>query len=234
MMHLARLFLIIFLSLPLASGEDNDLGHSEIEMKGWTIHLSRELSNSLPNETARMLEIMEGQLERVVDAVPKKALVDLQKVPIWINPTYPNARPKCEYHPNPKWLSENGRDPGMGKAIEVTNTQIFPFENRRMPYLMLHELAHAFHDQVLGFNQAEIMAAFERARDSGSYDKVERTDGVNFSTGKAYAMSNHKEYFAELTEAFFGRNDFFPFDRAELTAHDPKGLEVIARAWGAN
>jgi dipeptidyl-peptidase-4 len=28
------------------------------------------------------------------------------------------------------------------------------------------------------------------------------------------------EYFAETTEAYFSRNDFFPFTRAELLEHE--------------
>ena len=35
-------------------------------------------------------------------------------------------------------------------------------------------------------------------------------------------MTNPKEYFAETTEAFFTRNDFFPFTREELEAARPR------------
>ena len=35
----------------------------------------------------------------------------------------------------------------------------------------------------------------------------------------AYAISSPMEYFAESTEAFFSRNDFFPFTRDELKRH---------------
>ena len=28
-----------------------------------------------------------------------------------------------------------------------------------------------------------------------------------------YALTNHKEFFAEMSEAYFGMNDFFPFNR---------------------
>ena len=31
-----------------------------------------------------------------------------------------------------------------------------------------------------------------------------------------YAATNHKEYFAEATEAYFYKNDFYPFVRGEL------------------
>ena len=44
-------------------------------------------------------------------------------------------------------------------------------------------------------------------------------------------MNNEKEYFAEATEAYFGRNDFQPFTRDELKEFDPEMFEMIRRVW---
>ncbi|MGB0241835.1 MAG: sulfatase-like hydrolase/transferase [Verrucomicrobiales bacterium] len=207
-------------------------GHATLEINGWTIYLSDKQWDSEPTGTSRMIELLGLQLQRVVDVVPPLALKHLRTVPIWINPTYPNKRPGAEYHPDPKWLERNGRDPIMGKAVEITNTQIFPFENRRMPYLLLHELAHAYHDQVLSFKNGDIKAAYEKAKASGTYDEVERFNGNSIVKDEAYAMTTPQEYFAELTEAYFGKNDFYPFNRNELKEHDPEGYAVIEKAWG--
>ena len=38
--------------------------------------------------------------------------------------------------------------------------------------------------------------------------------------------------FAETTEAFFSRNDFFPFTRAELKQHDPEMFALLEKLWG--
>jgi dipeptidyl-peptidase-4 len=40
------------------------------------------------------------------------------------------------------------------------------------------------------------------------------------------------EYFAETTEAYFTRNDFFPFTRAELERHDPEMFTLLGTLWG--
>jgi hypothetical protein len=45
-------------------------------------------------------------------------------------------------------------------------------------------------------------------------------------------MTNPQEYFAESTEAFFGRNDFFPFTRDELKKHDPGMFDLLGQLWG--
>ena len=35
-------------------------------------------------------------------------------------------------------------------------------------------------------------------------------------------LTDHKEFFAEMSEAYFGMNDFFPFNRAELKREEPE------------
>lgn len=49
---------------------------------------------------------------------------------------------------------------------------------------------------------------------------------------KHYALNNSQEYFAETSEAYFGTNDFFPFVRAELKEHDPRGFGLMEKVWG--
>ena len=178
-----------------------------------------------------MLAVMDVQLQRIVKVVPSLALADLRAVPIWINPTYSDTRARAEYHPERGWLVRNGRSPLMAKCVEVTDTQIFAQEDRRMPYLMLHELAHAYHDRVLGFDHEDVAEAFRLADRGGLYDNVDRWTGRQIVKDKAYAMSNAKEYFAETTEAYFGQNDFFPFDNEELKRADPDMHRLLRRLW---
>ena len=106
-----------------------------------------------------------------------------------------------------------------------------------MPNFVLHELAHAYHHRVLGdgYANADINAAFEKARKAGLYDSVERRfgDGRLPKVERAYAMTAAPEYFAEATEAFFSRNDFFPYTRDDLRRHDPGMCALVGRLWGA-
>ncbi|MGI9470104.1 MAG: hypothetical protein ACR2NZ_01140, partial [Rubripirellula sp.] len=71
-------------------------------------------------------------------------------------------------------------------------------------------------------------AAYEQALSNGSYDSVLRGNG---KMERAYAMNNHKEYFAETSEAFFGQNDFYPFTSDELSQHDPRMHRLLASLW---
>ncbi|MEO2019752.1 MAG: hypothetical protein ABGZ53_35920 [Fuerstiella sp.] len=204
-----------------------------LQIKGWTVYLNNELRRTEPEKTSQMLDLLAVQLERVIKVVPPAALKELRAVPIWINPRYDGVRPTAEYHPGARWLRDNGRDPAMEKAIEITNVSNFAFEDRRMPYLLLHELAHGYHDRVLGFDTPAVVAAFKVARESGGYEKVKRFNGRKTVIDRAYALSNHKEYFAESTEAYFGKNDFYPFNRAELKTHDLQMHDLLRKLWGA-
>lgn len=68
----------------------------------------------------------------------------------------------------------------MAKSVEFSNISNFEQEMRRMPNFALHELAHAHHNFVLkeGFGNPQLIAAYDRAKSSGNYDRVERWHGV--------------------------------------------------------
>lgn len=205
--------------------------HAERQIAGWTVHVSKSIAAVA---LAKALPLLEAQLEEIVRVVPQKAVAELQKVPLWINPEYPETPPRAEYHPGADWLRENGRDPAMEKAVEFTNVRIFEAECRRMPNFALHELAHAFHHRTLrmSYGNLEIKAAYDKAKSTGKYDQVERKDSEGrIHLERAYAMTNPQEYFAESTEAYFSRNDFFPFTRDELKQHDPEMFKLLKKLW---
>lgn len=208
-------------------------GYSPREILGWEVHVSKKLLEDKADKTAQALKLLEGQLEKICEVVPEKAVEKLRQVRIWVSPQYPAARPKAEYHPGKQWLLNNGRPAVMVKSVEITNVDIFERECVRMPMLALHELSHAYHDQCLGFDNAEVQELFEKASDAGIYDSVERWFGPDRenTTEKAYAMSNAREYFAECSEAYFGENDFYPFNAVQLKRHDPDMFALLGELW---
>lgn len=203
------------------------------QLKGWTLHVNPRLVVQDKPALDKALTLLEAQLGEILRVVPPQAVVELRKVPLYLNPEYPGVVPRAEYHPGAGWLQSHGRDAGMAKAVEFTNVRIFEAETRRMPNFALHELAHAYHDRVLGFDHAEIQAVFQQAQAARLYENVERRDAEGRRRfQQAYAMTNAKEYFAECSEAFFSRNDFYPFDRAELQKHDPRMFALLQKLWG--
>lgn len=214
---------------------DANAAHEVRSIEGWKVSISRELLTQQAELTGKALHLLALQLQEIVRVVPAKAVAELRKVPLYFNPSYPKIHPRAEYHPGAEWLKKNGRDPVMAKGVEFTNVSIFEAETRRMPNFALHELAHSYHDRVIGFDNAEIEAAFQHAKAAGKYDNVQRQDSEGRKRlAKAYAMTNAKEYFAECSEAFFTRNDFYPFTKDELKQHDPEMFALLQKLWGTS
>jgi len=94
--------------------------------------------------------------------------------------------------------------------------------------VVLHELAHAYHDQVLGFDDPRIRAAYEAFKKSGRGDAALLFDGTRV---RHYGLTDEKEFFAEMTEAYFGMDDFFPFNRAELMTAEPEIHGLMKAIW---
>ena len=151
------------------------------------------------------------------------------QVRIWVEwDKKPNGA--AEYHVSRGWLQANGYNPEKAGGIEISNTRNFVNWSRSaQPCMVMHELAHAYHHLVLGDKHAGIDAAFKQAVDRKLYESVGYVLGGN---KRAYAMNNAKEYYAELTEAYFGKNDFFPFTRSDLEKHDPVGNQLMESTWG--
>ena len=209
--------------------------HDERMISGWTVHVSKKLIAQDEPTLEKALPLLRAQLDEIVRVVPAQAVAELQKVPLWINPEYPGIHPRAEFHPDAGWLRDNGRDPVMAKCVEFTNVRIFEAEVRRMPNFALHELAHAYHNRTvrMSFGNLEIKAAYQKAKAGGKYDRVERKDSQGRSSmDRAYALTNPQEYFAECTEAYFTRNDFFPFTREELKLQDPRMFDLLGKLWG--
>ena len=211
-------------------------GYQSRIILGWTVHIQDRLWRTEKASTDLALSLLELQLTEIIRVVPPSAVKRLRAAHLWFSPAYPGVPPRAEYHPGAEWLREQGRNPAMVHGVEFTDISEFAPEMNRMPNFVLHELAHAYHDQVLGFESPAIQAAFDRAKASGKYQRVERWNGNGRpnTIEEAYAMTNAQEYFAESTEAYFSRNDFFPFNREELHRHDPEMYELLQRVWGVD
>jgi len=201
--------------------------YTEMRKHGFTVLVSTAAMEH-QESTEPALKLLEQKLGEVLELTPEHTHGALREVRFWLeheNPGFPCA---C-YHPGAQWLSENGYNTDKVGGIEITNAKHFvQWTNRDQPLMVLHELAHAYHDRVLGFNNKLINRNWKRALTSKKYDEVMHVSG---KPREHYAKSNDREYFAELTESYFGKNDFAPFTRDELKSFDPDGYEMIMLLW---
>ena len=203
----------------------------EREIEGWTIAIDPELLSEENRELGeKSLKALANHLQRITYIVPEPRLTDLKKLRIWIEVHNPELG-NMQYHPGAGWLKKNGHDPRLVKHVHIPRAKqlLDPHMWAKHPYVVLHELAHSYHDQHLDFNHPEVLACYEAAKEAGIYEEVLLYTGQKV---RHYGLNNQMEYFAEATEAYFGVNDFYPFVRAELKEHDPRLFELLQELWG--
>lgn len=197
-------------------------------IEGWTILINKEFLARQAELADQTLALLTDQLHQIAQRLPSEPLKKLRSVRIWVEETSHN--PGMTYHPDAEWLREHGLNPDKARCVELANARNFLKWSKDQPWMVLHELSHAYHDQFIegGFQNPEIKAAFQHAREARLYDSVLKADGKQ---GRAYAAENPKEYFAESSEAFFGTNDQYPFVREELRQYDPHMADLLQNLW---
>lgn len=200
-------------------------------IEGWTVHVDpKMLSGKEAKAGAKALKMLENHLFFISLLAPERRLAELRRLEIWIEHRHPSLT-NMQYHPSAGWLTKNGHDPRLEKKVHIPVAAQLLDRGQLMkhPMVVLHELSHAYHDQILGFNDPRVIKVFQKAKASLKYQRVLADNGRQV---RHYALSNHKEYFAESTEAYFNRNDFYPFVQAELKEHDPDMFALMKEIWG--
>jgi hypothetical protein len=203
---------------------------SQRTVEAWAVLVDERLLRP-PGEAigTPALRFLEARLAEIKVVVPKRPLEELQKVTIVLDQDHGRLT-SMQYHPSADWLTDHGYAKELAKCVHLPRAADLATRRNinEQPWVILHELAHAYHDQVLSFDEPRIREAYRRFRESGHGDSVLLYNGQRI---KHYALTDHKEFFAEMTEAFFGVNDFYPFNRAELQEAEPEIYTLLAEIW---
>ena len=204
---------------------------TERVIEGWTVRIDDRLLQP-PNEElgTRILKSLEARLTDIKAVVRPHCLAKLQSFKIVLDMTHGKLVP-MQYHSEVDWLKENGYEAALVNCVHipVAAELIEPRQINVQPWCVLHELAHAYHDQVLGFDEARIRDAYKAYKESGHGDAALLITGERV---RHYGLTDQMEFFAEMTEAYFGTNDFFPFNRGELMTAEPAIYQLLATLWG--
>jgi hypothetical protein len=201
-------------------------------LEGWTIRVLSRFPVDEPRLFDDTWTLLRYQLLQIVRVVPPAAVEKIRTIPIWLELNEPHHPCAC-YHPDAEWLRAHDMNPEKAKGVELANARNFLSWTKQQPWMVLHELAHGYHDLFLegGHDNPDLAEALIRAREARLYDKVLHINGRD---DRHYALTNQAEYFAEQTEAYFGTNDFFPFVRPELKRHDPRMHDLVRHLWGVD
>ncbi|WP_247231725.1 hypothetical protein [Telluribacter sp. SYSU D00476] len=203
-----------------------DSTYRTLHIQGYKV-LVREEAFAHP-ETQEALAMLDAKLVEVNQLVKPAQLKLLKQVPIWMEW---ELLPKGAmwYHRSGDWLKANGYMPEKAKSVEVSNIRNFvDWQKLNQPYMVLHELAHAYFDLTIHPQTNEVDKVYHNAVKSRKYDEVAYNLG---GTRRAYALNSVDEYFAELSEAYLGQNDYYPFNREQLREFDPEGYQLMKKYW---
>ncbi len=200
-------------------------------IEGWQVRVDNRLLGESPDSPTgtRALRFLEAKLVEIKAVIPAERLKDLQEVTIVLDRNCGELE-SMQYHPDAGWLKSHGYPADLAKCVHIPRAADLPTRRNinEQPWVILHELAHAFHDQKLDFDEPRIVAAYEQFKSGGHGESVMLYDGRRV---KHYALTNQMEFFAEMTESFFGINDFYPFDRAELKSSEPEIFKLLSEIW---
>lgn len=193
------------------------------------------------NNAKKAIEHVRADLDKIVELIPESALNIMRRKPIWFEENNKQNSSAAWYHTWAEYPTTYGDLAAKGKCVEVTNYNYYvSWSNQNQPFMILHELCHLYHDQGLGGdNNTDITNAYNAAKKSGIYNKIyyrsHTTDPKNkwTETTSAYCMNTAWEYFAEMCEAYWGENDYYPFNYAQLKEFDTNGFNLMVKIWGA-
>ena len=212
-------------------------GYATYTYEGFTYKFHKSVIGDAAAVNA--MDHIKDDLDFIVANLPDKALKIMKKNPIWFEEN--NAK-----NPSAAWCHVS---PGSGLnygglaakefCVEITNYKYYvDWSDQNQPLMVLHELCHLYHSLALGGdNNADIKKAYENAKKNVDIYKNGRyryyvTDKVGTATKDVYAMNTMWEYFSEISEAYWGENDYAPFNYEDLKAKDPVGFQLMETIWG--
>lgn len=227
------LVLFALLSVAIFAAEKQPLptAHTTRNIEGWTVRVDNRLLEGQHAALGdRALKLLAARLVAIATVVPEQSLAKLRAITIQLDLNHGDLR-SMQYHPDANWLKDHGYSEKLEKCVHIPGVEDFlsPSENLRMPWVVLHELAHGFHDQVIGFDDPRVIAAWKKFCDSGKYKSTLTMSG---KMHEHYGLTDQKEFFAEMTECYFGSNDFYPFVAGELKQAEPGIFALLAEIWG--
>lgn len=189
------------------------------------------------------LELLCQDIAEICRLLPGHALSLLQeKAGVWVNESlcYPvetdYKQSVCCAHWDGTWPQKHGDLFEKGGCVEVFKLEEYLDAVDVQPAVLLHELAHSYHAHRMLEVDGVIRAAYNKAERQGIFGRCEYMGRIKDE--KPYSATNHMEYFAETSEAFFSsqrfRNDFFPYVHTELRASDPIGYRMCIEVWGVS
>ncbi|HMP98434.1 MAG TPA: hypothetical protein PKC24_01545 [Cyclobacteriaceae bacterium] len=179
-----------------------------------------------------LMQLKKDLLKITKFKMTKSALDSLRTVRIFID--WDTGHHSLQVHNNEDWLIQNGYILEKTNQMEISNIKNYmAYRNQNQPYVVMHEMTHAFHNRLSEADKVLIKNTYEKAMQKNLYQSVRyhHGDGNYESEVPAYAGTDEFEYFAEITVAYFGLCNFYPFNRKDLKKYDNAGYKLVRLIW---
>ena len=202
--------------------------YKKMIIEGWTVMISPAVQNDVGLHQP-IVDQLNVDLRRVKSVVPNELLLRLQETVIWSEKSMPIKRlESLFFNGSRKMTKKYALVPDSYGGVILGKTKAYLALANAKPWGMLHELTHAYHQFHIRHTYAPIKLAFENTKKNDLHNP--KSD--KRISGSGYPTRNQKEYFSELTVAYFGKKLFYPHTRAELAEYDPLGYCAVVKAWG--
>ncbi|MDP7287151.1 MAG: alpha/beta hydrolase [Phycisphaerae bacterium] len=200
-----------------------DSHYTLMNIEGWKVKVNNGLlpGGRLAATGAKAIAGLKSHMIKLKKMVRPEGIKKFQTVTFWLeldSTNGPHGRTSAyQYHPGLDWLKKMDFNPKKVKCVEYGNAASLarrPFD--RGVTVLLHEYAHAYHDNFLSFNHKEIIAAYKRCVNGDTYPK------------RDWVKSNHKEFFAGVTTRYHGTKE----EREALVKRDPILAKLLLKIWG--
>jgi hypothetical protein len=209
-------------------------GYTVRAIDGFTVILSDETlkQNAASTLDRKPLDVLDLELRTLCGLMPAKTLTALRNVLIWVewdeDVKLGNGRPggalATYFGGHQLDMLAKGMHPLKAKNITIHRLKSLALEHQPKKdsgrCVVLHEILHAVHDQVLSADNVNIKAVYKQAMERQLLDK------------NAYAATNEREFFAEMTCAYFDQLNYYPHTNEELKKHDPVTYKLLESIWG--
>jgi hypothetical protein len=194
-------------------------------LAGWHVKVNQVLLDNNRTIAAQTMDFIASELRAVSASLPAEPVNFMKDIPIWLEQSTKNKE-AIQYHRDVKWLKKNGYDPKKEGAIEITAVD---FLNRKGKdtLVLLPMLAFGYSFRVLGGHNKTIQDAYESAKLAELYTLQDYIIKDN----KRFRLRDAEQYFAVLTQAYFGTLNDMPHNRKELQIYDPKGYAMVEELW---
>ena len=210
-------------------------GYRTQTVQGFTVLVERAVFDVPADKYAKKpLDVLDGELATICAVMKPDAVKTLRKLVLWAEWNTlvgtENGRAGVAvavYRGGDAGLmARSGLHPLKARTVTVLNLKALTEEHQPGKdsgrCVLLHEFAHAVHDQILGMDNPAVAAGFAQAMERKLYDKGQ------------YASTSRAEYFAELSCCYLDKLHYFPTTRAELKTHDPATFKLMETVWGGS